>query len=81
MTRVFDPPADTVAAAVSCTWCGSGLASACTDRYGQPLEVPHAQRWRDYWNATHNPNEHIAVYADPHPGFRRLLTLAHAEWP
>lgn len=65
-TGVFDVPEATVVGAVSCTWCAVGVGQRCRDYKWfmfQPCERPHMQRWRDYWNATHD--EQTEVYPAP----------------
>lgn len=60
---MFIPRSHVVVAAVDCTWCGVRLGFACRDRLGNYASHTHAQRWRDYWNATHD--EQVPVYVDP----------------
>jgi hypothetical protein len=62
--RLFDVPAQEVVAGVPCTWCGAALGAECAERDSAP-GIPHAQRWRDYWNATHDRGERVAVYPAP----------------
>lgn len=62
--RLSDVPVDEVKAGVPCTWCGAVLGADCAER-GRRLEVPHAQRWRDYWNATHDSSDRTPVYPAP----------------
>lgn len=69
-SRVYGLPAGTVVIAVACTWCGAGLGEDCREPHRwkpEPvtLAMPHAQRWRDYWNATHDRRERIPVYPAP----------------
>lgn len=62
--KLFEVPAEVVTEGVACTWCGAAVGEACTDRRRDP-EHPHAQRWRDFWNATHVASERVEVYAAP----------------
>jgi len=64
---LFDPATDVVEQGVGCTWCGAATGQACFERRRiwvnlHVLEVPHAQRWRDYWNITHDPRDQLDVY-------------------
>jgi hypothetical protein len=47
-----------------CTYCGAWLGAGCQERrYGVSISAPtHAARWYDYWNATHDRADQIAVY-------------------
>lgn len=61
---LFCVEATTVVEAVACTWCGAGVAEECTERDTRGGH-PHAQRWRDYWNETHDRSEQTPVYPAP----------------
>ena len=60
--KLFDHAAEVVVAAVECTWCGAQPGDDCYEKDLRRDPSPHAQRWRDYWNATHERRDHVAVY-------------------
>lgn len=59
--RVFDVPATTVVSGVGCVWCCVGVGVPCREN-GARIGVPHAQRWREYWNATRGRGEQVPVF-------------------
>lgn len=59
--RLYDVPADVVMESVRCTYCGADIDKKCVEFNGFAIS-PHAQRWWDYWNATHPKASRIAVY-------------------
>jgi hypothetical protein len=59
--RVFDVPEDEVVEGVACTWCRAGVGDDCDWRERKGGRA-HAQRWRDYWNATHDRAQRTPVY-------------------
>lgn len=55
-----------------CTWCCAPADRGCSDLlwgwggYSEhPQEVPHAQRWYDYWNTMAPEKDQRAVSLDP----------------
>lgn len=66
--RLFDVTDAEVVEAAGCTYCGVGVGDRCREFKWFAFHLadrPHAQRWRDFWNATHNQAEQTEVYAAP----------------
>jgi hypothetical protein len=63
--RLFDVPAERVVSAVACTWCGAEVGASCREKDARRPLTSHAQRWRDYWNATHGRRDQVPVYPAP----------------
>lgn len=72
--KLYEVPEEEVIERASCTWCGAAVGEPCRtgvrthympQRYNGDLPggpgTAHAQRWRDYWNATHDPREGLPV--------------------
>lgn len=70
--KLHDAPESEVIEGAGCTWCGAEVGVPCQANgrgswRGGKYDLPggpgtaHAQRWRDYWNETHGPDEQMRV--------------------
>jgi len=61
VAELFNVAPATVVATVGCTWCCVEAGHACRHA-GHRIDPPHAQRWYEYHNATHDRTDQIRIF-------------------